>query len=249
MTQNRICVRGVFFDNVTLDEAAQLLRAAARENRSGVSVFTPNSEIVQLCIEDASLRDTINEGGLIVPDGIGVIKAARILGTPLKGKVAGVDLGRRVMAFAAEDGQPVALVGGKPGVAEEAASALQAAYPGLNICLTADGYFKKEGEENEAVLSRIRESGARIVFVCFGAPAQEKWIAANRDKLPEVNVLLGLGGSLDVYSGRVKRAPAIFVRLGLEWLYRLLKEPKRIGRMMNLPKFYFGTWKYKLFHK
>ncbi len=249
MTQNRICVRGVFFDNVTLDEAAQLLRAAARENRSGVSVFTPNSEIVQLCIEDASLRDTINEGGLIVPDGIGVIKAARILGTPLKGKVAGVDLGRRVMAFAAEDGHPVALVGGKPGVAEEAASALQAAYPGLNICLTADGYFKKEGEENEAVLSRIRESGARIVFVCFGAPAQEKWIAANRDKLPEVNVLLGLGGSLDVYSGRVKRAPAIFVRLGLEWLYRLLKEPKRIGRMMNLPKFYFGTWKYKLFHK
>lgn len=249
MTHNRICVRGVFFDNVTLDEAAQLLRAAARENRSGVSVFTPNSEIVQLCIEDASLRDTINEGGLIVPDGVGVIKAARILGTPLKEKVAGVDLGRRVIAFAAEDGYPVALVGGKPGVAEDAAAAMQAAYPGLHICLTADGYFKKEGEENEAVLSRIRESGARIVLVCFGAPAQEKWIAANRDKLPGVNVLLGLGGSLDVYSGRVKRAPAIFVRLGLEWLYRLLKEPKRIGRMMNLPKFYFGTWKYKLFHK
>lgn len=249
MTHNRICVRGVFFDNVTLDEAAQLLRAAARENRSGVSVFTPNSEIVQLCIEDASLRDTINEGGLIVPDGVGVIKAARILGTPLKEKVAGVDLGRRVMAFAAEDGYPVALVGGKPGVAEDAAAAMQAVYPGLHICLTADGYFKKEGEENEAVLSRIRESGARIVLVCFGAPAQEKWIAANWDKLPGVNVLLGLGGSLDVYSGRVKRAPAIFVRLGLEWLYRLLKEPKRIGRMMNLPKFYFGTWKYKLFHK
>ena len=249
MTQKRICVRGVFFDNVTLDEAAQLLRAAARENRSGVSVFTPNSEIVQLCIEDASLRDRINDGGLIVPDGIGVIKAARILGTPLKGKVAGVDLGRRVMAFAAEEGFPVALVGGKPGVAEDAAAAMQAEYPDLNVCLTADGYFKKEGEENEAVLSRIRESGARIVFICFGAPAQEKWIAANRDKLPGVNLLLGLGGSLDVYSGRVKRAPAVFVRLGLEWLYRLLKEPKRIGRMMNLPKFYFGTWKYKLFHK
>ena len=242
-------MRGVFFDNVTLDEAAQLLRAAARENRSGVSVFTPNSEIVQLCIEDASLRDRINDGGLIVPDGIGVIKAARILGTPLKGKVAGVDLGRRVMAFAAEEGFPVALVGGKPGVAEDAAAAMQAEYPDLNVCLTADGYFKKEGEENEAVLSRIRESGARIVFICFGAPAQEKWIAANRDKLPGVNLLLGLGGSLDVYSGRVKRAPDVFVRLGLEWLYRLLKEPKRIGRMMNLPKFYFGTWKYKLFHK
>lgn len=249
MTQNRICVRGVFFDNVTLDEAAQLLRAAARENRSGVSVFTPNSEIVQMCIEDPSMMEKINGGGLVVPDGIGVIKAARILGTPLKEKVAGVDLGRCVIAFAAEDGYPVALVGGKPGIAEDAADALRKEYPGLNICLTADGYFKKEGEENEAVLCRIRESGARIVFVCLGAPTQEKWIAANRDKLPGVNLLLGLGGSLDVYSGHVKRAPAIFVRLGLEWLYRLLKEPKRIGRMMKLPQFYFGTWKYKLFDK
>ncbi len=249
MNQNRIQVRGVFFDNVTLDEAAHLLRAAARENRSGVSVFTPNSEIVQICLEDPSMREIINGGGMVVPDGIGVVKAARILGTPLKEKVAGVDLGRRVIAFAAEEGYPVALVGGKPGVAEDAASALRAAHPGLNICLTEDGYFKKEGEENEAVLCRIRESGARIVFVCFGAPAQEKWIAQNRDKLPGVNLLLGLGGSLDVYSGHVKRAPAIFVRLGLEWLYRLLKEPKRIGRMMSLPKFYFGTWKYKLFDK
>ena len=249
MNQNRIQVRGVFFDNVTLDEAAHLLRAAARENRSGVSVFTPNSEIVQMCLEDPSMMEIINGGGMVVPDGIGVVKAARILGTPLKEKVAGVDLGRRVIAFAAEEGYPVALVGGKPGVAEDAASALRETYPGLNICLTADGYFKKEGEENEAVLCRIRESGARIVFVCFGAPAQEKWIAHNRDKLPGVNLLLGLGGSLDVYSGHVKRAPAIFVRLGLEWLYRLLKEPKRIGRMMSLPKFYFGTWKYKLFGK
>ena len=108
---------------------------------------------------------------------------------------------------------------------------------------------EKSGEENEAMLCRIRESGARIVFVCFGAPAQEMWIARNREKLPLVNLLLGLGGSLDVYSGHVKRAPAIFVRLGLEWLYRLLKEPKRIGRMMSLPKFYFGTWKHKLFGK
>ena len=247
MNQNRIQVRGVFFDNVTLDEAAHLLRAAARENRSGVSVFTPNSEIVQMCLEDPSMMEIINGGGMVVPDGIGVVKAARILGTPLKEKVAGVDLGRRVIAFAAEEGYPVALVGGKPGVAEDAASALRETYPGLNICLTADGYFKKEGEENEAVLCRIRESGARIVFVCFGAPAQEKWIAQNRDKLPGVNLLLGLGGSLDVYSGHVKRAPAIFVRLGLEWLYRLVKEPQRWRRMIKLPLYLLDAvaWKFK----
>jgi N-acetylglucosaminyldiphosphoundecaprenol N-acetyl-beta-D-mannosaminyltransferase len=103
MNQNRIQVRGVFFDNVTLDEAAHLLRAAARENRSGVSVFTPNSEIVQMCIEDSTLRSTVNAAALVIPDGIGVVKAARILGTPLKGKVAGVELGREVLAFAAEE--------------------------------------------------------------------------------------------------------------------------------------------------
>jgi N-acetylglucosaminyldiphosphoundecaprenol N-acetyl-beta-D-mannosaminyltransferase len=121
---------------------------------------------------------------LVVPDGIGVIKAARILGTPLKEKVAGVDLGRRVIAFAAEDGYPVALVGGKPGVAEDAAEALRAEYPGLNVCLTTDGYFKKDGEENEAVLSRIRESGARIVYVCFGAPCRRNGLRPTGTNCP-----------------------------------------------------------------
>ena len=244
----KINVLGINFDDLTLEQAAEKGGEMLRENKFHY-VVTPNPEFILSAEKDESFRSILNGADLVIPDGIGVVKAARILGTPLKGKVAGVELGRLVMAFAAEEGYPVALVGGKPGVAEEAAAAMQAAYPGLSVCLTADGYFKKEGEENEAVLSRIRESGARIVFVCFGAPAQEKWIAANRDKLPGVNLLLGLGGSLDVYSGRVKRAPAIFVRLGLEWLYRLLKEPKRIGRMMNLPKFYFGTWQYKLFHK
>jgi N-acetylglucosaminyldiphosphoundecaprenol N-acetyl-beta-D-mannosaminyltransferase len=106
MTQNRICVRGVFFDNVTLDEAAHLLRAAARENRSGVSVFTPNSEIVQICLEDPSMREIINGGGMVVPDGIGVVKAARILGTPLKEKVAGVDLAASTIDFVLTRNQP-----------------------------------------------------------------------------------------------------------------------------------------------
>ena len=95
----------------------------------------------------------------------------------------------------------------------------------------------------------MNESGAQVLFVCLGAPAQEKWIVENRDRMPSVRVFLGLGGSLDVYAGTVKRAPKLFIRLGLEWFYRLLKEPRRIGRMMRLPKFYFGTWIYKLTKK
>ncbi|MBE6561680.1 MAG: WecB/TagA/CpsF family glycosyltransferase [Ruminococcaceae bacterium] len=246
MSDTRINIRGVGFDNVTLAEAADFLRRRAGEGVCGSAVFTPNSEIVQMCIEDAALCATVNSAALVIPDGIGVVKAARILGTPLKGKVAGVELGREVLAFAAEDGLPVYFLGGKPGVAEAAAEKMREAYPALQICGMHDGYFQKSGEENDAVLNLINESGAKILFVCLGAPAQEKWIAQNKDRLPGVQILMGLGGSLDVYAGTVKRAPKIFIKLGLEWLYRLLKEPRRIGRMMSLPKFYFGTWRYKL---
>lgn len=249
MASGRIDVRGVGFDNVTLAEAAQFLRHGAAAGRCGMAVFTPNSEIVQMCIEDGSLRDVINSASLVIPDGIGVVKAARILGTPLKGKVAGVDLGREVLAFAAEDGLPVYFLGGKPGVAEAAAQKMTEAYPGLVVCGMRDGYFQKTGPENDAAVAQVNESGAKILFVCLGAPAQEKWICENLSRLPDVQILLGLGGSLDVYAGTVKRAPKIFIRLGLEWFYRLLKEPWRIGRMMRLPQFYFGTWRYKITKK
>ncbi len=246
MTTEKINVRGVYFDNVTLDEADSFLRESLAAGKQ-TAVFTPNSEIVQDCITNPEMNDIINAAELIVPDGIGVVKAARILGTPLKGKVAGVDLGMRVIAAAAENGWRVFFMGGKPGIAELAVEKLTEKYPALNVVGTNDGYFDKTGEANDAVVSKINETGAEVLYVCFGAPAQEKWIAANRDKLPTVKIMMGLGGSLDVYSDTVKRAPKIFIDLGLEWFHRLISDPKRIGRMMKLPKFYFGTiaWKMK----
>ena len=249
MTPERSDVRGVLFDNVTMDEAADFLRAEAAGGVRGGAVYTPNAEIVQKAISDPALREILNGSLLSVPDGIGVVKAARILGTPLKEKVAGVELGQRVLAFAAEDGLGVYLLGGKPGVAETAAERLTEQHPGLRICGVHDGYFEKTGEANRAVADAVNASGAEIVLVCFGAPAQELWIARNRDAMPDVRLFLGLGGSLDIYAGTVRRAPRIFIRLGLEWLYRLLREPKRIGRMMQLPRFYFGTWRVRVFGK
>lgn len=253
MKSEKINIRGVMFDNVTMDEADALLRERFSSGEK-TAVFTPNSEIVQSCIDHSENYDIINSAELIVPDGIGVIKAANIIGTPLKEKVAGFDLGLRVLAFAAESSIPVFFFGGvsaeksEDGIsaADAAAAALREKLPGLNICGCRDGYCKKEGPDNDDTLRIINESGAEILFVCLGAPAQEKWISANRDKLPGVKIFLGLGGSLDGYSGRVKRAPKIFISLGLEWFYRLLKQPSRIGRMMSLPKFYFGTWRWKL---
>jgi N-acetylglucosaminyldiphosphoundecaprenol N-acetyl-beta-D-mannosaminyltransferase len=126
---------------------------------------------------------------------------------------------------------------------------MSAKYPGVVFCGTNNGYFDKSGEENEKIKENIRQSGAEVLFVCFGAPAQEKWIIKNRGDLGGVKLMLGLGGSLDGYAGAAKRAPKLFIRLGLEWFYRLLCDPKRIGRMMKLPKFYLGTWKYKLLKK
>ncbi len=239
-------VRGLRFDNLTVAETMACL-SERLENGIQTAVFTPNAEIVQACIDDPSLYPVIGSADLLVPDGIGVIKAAKILGTPLKEKVAGVVVGEKLVEMLSHaPAHKLFLLGGKPGVAQIAAEKLTAKYPGLVIAGLHDGYFQKEGAENEAVLAEIRQSGADVLYVCLGAPAQEKWIYTNRAALPEVTLLLGLGGSVDVYAGTVKRAPKIFIKLGLEWFYRLCKEPRRIGRMMNLPRFYFGTWLYKL---
>ena len=243
---NKIDVRGLSFDNLTVAETLEVLSARLDAGEQ-TAVFTPNAEIVQACVDDPSLYPVIGSADVLIPDGIGVIKAARILGTPLKEKVAGVVVGEKLAEILShKEGRSLFLLGGKPGVAQIAAEKLTEKYPGLTIAGIHDGYFKKEGEENEAVLTEIRASGADVLYVCLGAPAQEKWIYANRAALPEVKLLLGLGGSVDIYAGTAKRAPKIFIKFGLEWFYRLLREPKRIGRMMNLPKFYFGTWMYKL---
>ncbi|MCI8590256.1 MAG: WecB/TagA/CpsF family glycosyltransferase [Clostridiales bacterium] len=236
----KISIRGVQFDDVNLEEALAIVDGFMTNECKGV-VHTPNSEIVQLCIEQPAYYDLINAADLIIPDGSGVVLASKILKTPLaKGKVAGVDLAENTLSLAAKKGYKVFFLGGKPGVAERAAERMTEKYPGLMIAGVHDGYFEKTGAESEAVVASINEADAQILFVCLGVPVQEEWMRANRDQL-QVNVMMGLGGSLDVFAGTAKRAPKIFIKLGLEWFYRLLKQPSRIGRMMKLPRFLLGT--------
>ena len=246
--ENIINIRGVNIDNVTIDEATDIIDGFAA-SKSFHAVFTPNAEIVQLCIEDESIRELVNSADLVIPDGIGVVYASKVPGSPLKQKVAGFDLSKRVLDYAAKSGKKVYFFGsapekdGTPAVCDIAAEKVKELYPGIDICGTRHGFFKDE--DTDSIIEAINATGADILFVCLGAPKQEKWIFANRDKL-KVSLAMGLGGSLDVYAGTVKRAPDIFIKLNLEWFYRLLKQPKRIGRMMNLPKFRFGTIFYKL---
>ena len=233
----RIDVCGVGIDNVTMDEAVAWAMELLRGSETAYAV-TPNAEIVWEAMHDPALRDLINEAALVLPDGAGVVLGARILGTPLKEKVAGIDFAGRLMAAMAQSGHKLYLLGSKPGVAEEAARRCVEKYPGLQICGTADGYFQDEGPVVEA----INASGADAVFVCLGAPKQERFMKAHQQEL-HARFLIGLGGSLDGFAGNVKRAPKWMIRCNLEWLYRLVKEPRRLGRMMRLPKFILAVRK------
>lgn len=222
---------GVGFDDLTLDEAAQ--RAAGMIDEGGFHyVVTPNPELVDRARREEPFRQALNGADLVLPDGIGVVYAARLLGRRLKGRCPGIDFAGKLMEHMARTGLRLYLLGAKPGVAEAAAARLEIRYPGLTICGTHDGYF----QEDAPVVEEIRRAGADVVFVCLGAPKQEYWMVKN-GPATGARLMAGLGGSLDVFAGVVERAPESWQRLGLEWLYRLTKEPKRIGRMARLPLF------------
>ena len=225
-------ILGVAFDNVTMDEALDRAMELIEQKGTPHLVVTPNAEIVQQAGKDAEFSALIANADLVIPDGIGVIYASKILGRPLKGRVPGCDFAAELMARMAKSGHRLFLLGAKPGVAEEAAEKLTAAHPGLVICGTHDGYFKDDAAPAEI----INQAQADVVFVCLGAPRQEKWIV-NHGAATGASLLIGLGGSLDVFAGRVERAPERWQKLGMEWLYRAIKQPQRLKRVAKLPLF------------
>lgn len=244
MPQNdKINVRGVYFDNVTMDEAFR--KAVTLIETEGFSyMVTPNSEIVQACVENPALYDVVNTADLTIPDGIGVVYASRILKTPLKEKVAGVEMAAKIIEYAAKEHKKLYFFGGakasdgKKAVWELAADALREKYPAIEID-GRDGFFGEE--ETDDIIDAINQSGAQILFVCLGAPKQERFIYKNRKKFTSVRFAAGLGGTLDVFAGVADRAPEFYLKHNLEWLYRFSKNPSRVGRMMKLPKFLVGT--------
>ncbi len=237
-------ILGVHFHAVTLPQAVELAMTRIRSRRKGY-VVTPNPEIVDLARQDGEFMGIVNHAALVLPDGIGVIYAARILGEELAGRVPGIEFAESLVAAMAKEGMRLYLLGAKPGIAEKAGANLCAKYPGLVLAGTHDGYFSDEHEVIDAINA---VGGADVVFVCLGAPKQEKFMAAHMEDI-HATLFCGLGGSLDVFAGEAKRAPDIFIKLGLEWFYRLLKQPSRIGRMMKLPKFLLIVIKERLFGK
>ena len=231
----KIEVMGVRFDNLTMDETLEKAKQLLAGDRAAY-VVTPNAEIVYEAMHDADLCRLLNGADLVLPDGAGVVLASKILKTPLKEKVAGVDFADNLLELLAKTRGSAYLLGSKPGVAELAAEKMRQKHPGLSIAGMADGYFKDEA----AVVEAINAAKPDFLFVCLGAPKQEKFMVNHRDEL-QVKLMAGLGGSLDSFAGTVKRAPKWMIKLSLEWLYRLIKEPKRFKRMLRLPKFLWAV--------
>jgi len=215
---------------LTMPEA--LHRISELINKRYGHVITANAEILYAARHDPELDAIVRAAELVTADGMGVVLAGRILGQPLPERVSGYDLLHALAQKAAHKGYKLYLLGAAPGVAEEAAAKLQTLYPGLKIAGTQHGFFKKE--ESAHIVNNIKESRTDFLFVAMG-PRGENWIYSHKHELgcPAMQV----GGSLDIIVGKATRAPRWMQQTGLEWAYRLYKEPHRYKRMLNLPKF------------
>jgi N-acetylglucosaminyldiphosphoundecaprenol N-acetyl-beta-D-mannosaminyltransferase len=228
-------VLGIKFDRVTIAEAVRRAAAMTEDGRPHY-IVTPNPEILCKCKQDREVFDAVNNADMILPDGIGVVKAAAKLGRPLPERVGGYDFANALMPWLSAHNKRLFLLGSKPGIAEKAAQMLQAEHNGLIVCGVHDGYFTEDSE----VTGEIIKAGADVVFVCLGAPKQELWMARNSGKTGHA-VMVGLGGSIDHWAGVMKRAPSIFIKLNLEWLYRFLRHPSRLGRAVFIPQFLYSV--------
>jgi N-acetylglucosaminyldiphosphoundecaprenol N-acetyl-beta-D-mannosaminyltransferase len=235
-----VYVLGVRVDRISQQEALDrieqmIARRRASENTLPCQqIVTVNPEFVMAAQHNKDFRMAINSASLVLADGIGVVWAMRYLGRPTPGRVTGSDTLPVLAKRSAASGYHLYLLGAAAGIAEKAGARLQELAPGLKIAGTYAG--SPAPEEEDEIIERIRAAQADIVCVAYGAPAQELWIWRNRSRLPAA-VAMGVGGAYDFLSGRQRRAPLVMQRMGLEWLYRLYREPWRWRRMLVLPRF------------
>ena len=224
-------VLGAKISNASVEEIVSFLTERIKQKQNTV-VYTPNSEIIEQFHKDKALLSLLNSADVLTADGIGVVYGAKILGTPLKGRAAGYDIACKLLEAGAKEGFGVFLFGSTEEVCHLAKENIEKQYPGIRIVGTQNGYSK------EPVGESIARTNPDVLFVCLGAKKQEEWIYENKH-LFSGTTFLGIGGSMDVFAGVVKRAPDIFIKLNLEWFYRLLKQPSRFIRMLALPRFLF----------
>jgi len=211
---------GVRIDNVLMAETLEKIQSFLSDGRQHY-IVTINPEFIVKAQEDKEFKKILNKADLAIPDGVGLLWASRMLGEPLKERVAGVDLMSRIMNYESGTKNKVFLLGGRNGVAEKIAGQWSAVVG-----------FSEETEGTE-LFARIRQCQPDILLVALGAPKQEKWIAENLSKVPSVKLAIGVGGAFDFLAQKIKRAPVFMQKIGLEWLWRLILQPRRFGRIFN----------------
>lgn len=237
MSDERVQILGIPIDNLTYEGMLARIADFITGERT-YQICTVNPEFVMAAQQDEDFMMVLNQADLCLPDGIGILWAAQRQGKPLQERVAGVDSVVRIAERAAQMGWRLYMLGAAPGVARQAADILRTRYPGVCIAGTHSGSPAQEDEAD--IFARVDASGADVLFVAYGAPKQDKWIARNSMRL-NVHVAMGVGGAFDFISGVARRAPRWIQFLGLEWLHRLIREPWRWRRQTALPRFVWAV--------
>ena len=221
-------VLGMRVDATSYEDAAGRVARWAHERRSAY-VCVATVHMVMEAFDAPAFQRVVNEADLVTPDGRPLVWALRYLGIKGASQVRGTDLTTRVVERAAQDGIPIGLYGGTPDLLALFTRILRRRYPGIEVaCQIAPPFRPLTAEEDEAVTEEILSSGARILFVGIGCPKQERWMATHKDRIPAV--MLGVGAAFDFHTGRVRQAPGWMQVMGLEWLFRLLMDPKRLWK-------------------
>lgn len=232
----KVSIYGIPFSKLNMEDTVKLLVDHIDAGRS-IQVITANPIMVMAALENDKNMAVMKQADLVVPDGTGIVWAANKFGDPVVERVTGFDLLHELLKMGEPRKWKVYLLGAAPEVVQAAAERLQEQYPSISIVGYRDGFFKSD--KDEEVIAQVRAANPDLLFVARGADTQDPWIAKYRHQL-QVPFMMGVGGSFDVISGKAKRAPMWAQKLRIEWLYRLVKEPKRFMRMLALPKF---AWK------
>ena len=228
-------ILGVAIDNVTLEEAGNQTKKLIEEsNKTCRLVVAPNTEFIMLAQKDKEFFNILKQSDFATPDSVGVMIGGELQNKKFKERIPGQTYFRKVLEVGEKEGWTFYFLGGEKGIPLKAKEKIEKDYPNIKIIGYHEGFFEKDEEDD--VIEEINRLEPNVLFVAMGAPIQEKWIFKNKDRL-KVDIAAGQGGTFDYESGKIKRAPEKFQKLGLEWLWRLVKEPKRIIRMLVLPKY------------
>ena len=238
MLQKKVNLFGLRIDDISLLRATELARASLLGGENRI-FFTPNLEMLEGARKDKKTQKILNSASVLLPDGSGILLVSRLVGIPIENRVTGIDFGESLIALCENEKKSVFLLGGAKGVAKKAAKNMIFKHPQLKISGIHNGYFDDEDE----IIKKIRRAKPDILIVCMGFPRQERFVFEHRDELSSVKVITCLGGAVDVWSGRIKRAPNVVQRVHLEWLWRTLHEPRRAKRLIcSLPVLFYAAW-------